>query len=88
MEYKIVEEFLVDIKKEFGEGDKETVKIARLKRLEQKEKMIEKFVQEFKRVARESEYKKRLLVEEFKREINGIIYQRLIKSEWQPSFIE
>ena len=32
--------------------------------------MIEKFVQEFRRVARECEYKERLLVEESKREIN------------------
>ena len=27
-------------------------------------------------------------MEEFKRDINGTICQRLIKSEWQPSFIE
>ena len=34
LKYKIVEEFLVDIKKEFGEEDKEMVKVAELKRLE------------------------------------------------------
>ena len=34
LEYKIVEEFLVDIKKEFGGGDKEGVKVVELKRLE------------------------------------------------------
>ena len=36
--------------------------------------MMEKFVQEFRRVARESGYKRRLLVKEFKKEINTTIY--------------
>jgi len=31
--YKIAEEFLTDIKKEFGGEDKETVKVAELKKL-------------------------------------------------------
>ena len=34
LEYKIVEKFLVDIRKEFGEEDKESVKVAELRRLE------------------------------------------------------
>ena len=34
MEYEIAEEFLADIKKEFGGEDEETVKVAELKRLE------------------------------------------------------
>ena len=44
LEYKIAEEFLADIKKEFRGGDKETVKITKLKRLEQGGKTIEEFV--------------------------------------------
>ena len=78
LEYETIGEFLADIKKEFGGGDKETVKIAKLKRLEQGGRTIKEFVQEFRRVARESKYKGRSLVEEFKRNINRIIYQRLI----------
>jgi len=34
LEYETVEEFLADIRKEFRGGDKESVKIAELKRLE------------------------------------------------------
>ena len=34
MEYETVEEFLAEIRKEFGEGDKELVKVAELRRLE------------------------------------------------------
>ena len=30
LEYKTVGEFLMDIKKEFGEGDKESIKVAEL----------------------------------------------------------
>ena len=73
LEYETVGKFLADIKKEFGGEDKELVKVARLKRIEQGEKIIEKFVQEFRRAARESGYEERLLVEEFKRRINTII---------------
>ena len=73
LEYETTGEFLADLKKEFGGGDKETVKIAELKRLEQRERAIEEFVQEFRRAARDSGYEGRLLVEEFKREINRVI---------------
>ena len=34
LEYKTVGEFLMDIKKEFGEGDKESIKVAELQKLE------------------------------------------------------
>ena len=81
LEYETVGEFLANIRKEFSGGDKESIKVTELKRLEQGEKMIKEFVQKFKRAARESRYKERLLIEEFKREINTIIYWRLIKSE-------
>ena len=66
-------EFLAEIKKEFRERDKKIVKVAKLKGLEQKEKTMEKFAQGFRRAAKESEYKERLLIEEFKREINKTI---------------
>ena len=44
MEYEIAGEFLANIKKEFGKGDKEIVKVAELKRLEQKGRTVEEFV--------------------------------------------
>jgi len=44
LEYKSVEEFLAVIKKEFGREEEELVKVAELKRLEQGERTIEKFV--------------------------------------------
>jgi len=52
LEYETIEEFLTDIRKKFGEGDEESVKVVELKRLEQEGKMMEEFIQEFRRAAR------------------------------------
>ena len=67
LEYETVEEFLAGIRKEFGRGDEELVKVVELRRLEQEGKTMKKFVQELRRTARGSGYEGRLLVEEFKR---------------------
>ena len=74
LEYEIAEEFLADIKKEVGEGNEEMVKIAKLKRLEQRGRIMDEFVQELRKAARESRYEERLLIKEFKREMNRIVY--------------
>ena len=76
VEYESVEEFLTNLKKEFGGGEEESVKAAELRKLEQGGKTMEEFVQEFKRAARGSGYEGRPLVEEFKRGINGGIWGR------------
>ena len=88
LEYKLVGEFLTTIKKEFGEEEEESVKVVELKRLEQREKTIKEFVQEFKRAVRGSGYEGRPLVEEFKREINEAIRKKLIETERPPMSIE
>ena len=44
IEYELAGEFLAEIKKEFGGGEKELMKIAELKRIEQEERVMEKFV--------------------------------------------
>jgi len=88
LEYESVREFLVAIKKEFGEGEEETVKVAELKKLEQGGKMIEEFVQEFRRAARGSEYERCPLIEEFKRRMNATIRRRLMEAEHYSSSIE
>jgi len=60
LSYITVGEFLSDLKEEFGREDDEKIKV------EQDSKIIEKFVQEFRRVVRGSVYKGKLLIEEFK----------------------
>ena len=56
VEYESAEEFLTSLKKKFGGGEEELVKVAELRKLEQGGKMMEEFVQEFKRAARGSRY--------------------------------
>ena len=79
---------MVGLKKEFGGGDKETVKMVELRRLEQGERTMEEFIQEFRRVARGSGYKERPLVEEFNRGINKAIRRKLMEAKRPPSNIE
>ena len=88
VEYESAGEFLAELKKEFGEGDKEAVKVVELKKLEQGGRTMEEFMQEFKRAARESRYERRPLIEKFKREMNGAIRRKLMEAENQPGSIE
>jgi len=88
LEFETVGGFLAEIKKEFGRGEEESVKAAEFRKMEQGGKIMEKFVQEFKRTARGSGYEERPLVQEFKRGMNGVIRRKLIEAENQSSFIE
>jgi len=88
VEYESVEEVLMSLKKELGRGEEELVKAAELRKLEQGGKMMEEFVQEFKRAMRGSGYERRPLVEEFKRGINGGIRRKLMEVENLPASIE
>ena len=88
LEYEIVGEFLTDIRKEFGEGDKEAVKVVELKRLEQGGKTMEEFVQEFRRAARRSRYEGRPLIKEFKRGMSRVIRKKLMEAERPPTNIK
>ena len=88
VEYELAEEFLACLKKEFGGGEEEVVKVVELRRVEQGGKTMEEYIQEFKRIARGSGYKGRPLVEEFKRGMNGGIRRKLMEAENPPASIE
>ena len=88
VEYELAGKFLAEIKKEFGEKDEELVKVAELKKIEQEGRMIEEFVQDFKRVARESGYEGHPLIKKFKQGMNGSIRKKLMEVENQPATIE
>ena len=47
LEYVIVGKFLVDLKREFGRGDNEIIKVPELKKVKQGSRTMEEFVQEF-----------------------------------------
>ena len=79
MEYEKMEKFLIALKKEFSRGEEKSVKTAELRKMEQGGRMMEEFVQEFKKAVRGSGYEGRPLMEEFKRGINRGIRRKLIK---------
>jgi len=82
LSYTTVEEFLLDLKKEFGRRDDKIMKVAELKKIEQEDKIMKEFVQKSKRIAQESIYEGRPLVKEFKKSINRVIRQKLMESEY------
>ena len=88
IEYESAGEFLIGLKKEFGGEDKEAVKVVELRRLEQRGRTMEEFVQDFRRAVRGSGYKRRPLVEKFKRGINQTIRRKLIETERPSTSIE
>jgi len=87
VQFVSVGDFLSELKRKFGGGDNVLTKIAKLKRGEQEEKVIEEFVQEFRKVAKESRYERRALVGKFKRKMNKIIRIKLIEAERSPRSI-
>ena len=72
---------MIEIRKEFRGGDKESTKVAKLKSSEQGEKTIEEVVQEFRRAVRGSRYKGYPLIEEFKWGINVTIRRKLMETK-------
>ena len=62
----IIEEFLSDLKEEFRRGNNKMIKVIELKKVEQGSRIIEEFVQEFRKVVKRSRYERRQLVEKFK----------------------
>ena len=88
VEYETAEEFLTSLRKEFGRGEEEAVKVVELRRIEQGGKTMEEFVQEFKRAVRGSGYEGRPLIEEFKRGMNGGIRRKLMEVENPLTSIE
>lgn len=88
LEYVIVRKFLVDLKRKFSRGDIEIMKMAKFKKVEQGNRTMEEYVQEFRRVVRGSRYKGKPLVEEFEKEMNGKIRRKLIEVEYSTKSIE
>jgi len=83
-----VEQLFTKIKNDFGETLEEERKIEQLRTIEQGGRTCDKYVQEFKKVARGSGYEGRPLIEEFKRGLSGAIRKKLAEAEELPFTIE
>ena len=80
-EVESVEQLFTKIRNDFGETLEEKRKIEQLRTIKQEEKTCNKYMQEFKKVARESSYERRPLIEEFKKELNRSIRRKLVEAE-------
>ena len=88
LEVKTVEELFSKMKNEFRETVEEEKKIEQLRTIEQGERTCNKYVQEFKKVVRRSNYKGQPLIEEFKRGLSRALRRKLAEMESPPSTIE
>ena len=86
-EVELAEQLFAKIRNNFGEILEEERKIEQLRTIEQRGRICNEYVQEFKKVARRSGYEGRPLIEEFKRGLNGAIRRKLAKAEEPPTTI-
>jgi len=87
LEVESVEQLFTKIKNDFGETLEKKRKIEQLRTIEQGGRTCDKYMQEFKKVTRESGYERRPLIEEFKRGLNGAIRRKLAEAEELPTTI-
>jgi len=80
-EVETVEQLFTKIRNNFGKTSEEERKIEQLRTIEQGGRTYNEYVQEFKKVARESSYEGRPLIEEFKRGLSGAIRRKLAEAE-------
>ena len=76
------------MRNKFGETEEEKRKIEQLRTIEQEGKTCNKYVQEFRKVARGSSYKGRPLIKKFKRGLRGMLRRKLAEAETPPSTIK
>ena len=86
-EVESVEQLFTEIRNSFEETSKEERKIEQLRTIEQGKRIYNEYVQEFEKVARGSGYKRRPLIEEFKRGLNRSIRRKLAEAEEPPTTI-
>jgi len=80
-EVELVEQLFTKIRNDFGEILKKERLIEQLRTIEQGRRTCDEYVQKFKKVTRRSGYKRRPLIEEFKRGLNGAIRRKLAEVE-------
>jgi len=87
LEVESAEQLFAKIRNDFGKTLEEERKIEQLRTIEQRGRTYNEYVQEFKKVARGSGYKKRPLIKEFKQGLNGAIRRKLAEAEEPPTTI-
>jgi len=86
-EVKSAKQLFAKIRNDFGETSEKEKKIEQLRTIEQGGRTCNEYIQEFKKVTRGSSYKRRPLIKEFKRGLNGAIRRKLAEAEELPTTI-
>ena len=86
-EVETTEELFTKIRNEFRKTTEEERKIEQLRTIEQEGRSCDKYVQEFKKIARGNDYERKPLIKEFKRGLNGAIRRKLVEAESLPTTI-
>ena len=87
-EIEMAEELFGKMRNKFGEMVEEERKIEQLRTIKQGGRTCHEYVQEFKKVVRESSYKGWPLIKEFKRGLSRVLRRKLVEAENPPSTIE
>ena len=87
LEVESAEQLFAKIRNDFGKTLEEERKIEQLRTIEQRGRTYNEYVQEFKKVARGSGYKRRPLIKEFKQGLNRAIRRKLAEAEEPPTTI-
>ena len=87
-EVKTAEELFSKTRNKFEETAEEKRKVEQLRTIEQRGRTYNEYVQEFKKIARGSRYKKQPLIEEFKRGLSRRIRRKLVEAKSSLCTIE
>jgi len=87
LEVELAKQLFAKIRNDFGETSEKERKIEQLRTIEQEGRTCNKYVQEFKKVARGSSYERRPLIKEFKQGLNEAIRRKLTEAEEPPTTI-
>ena len=85
---ELAKQLFMKIRNDFGEMLEKERKIEQLQTIEQGRRTCDKYVQEFKKVAKRSSYEGRPLIEEFKRGLNRAIKRKLAEAKEPLTTIE
>ena len=88
LEIEMAEELFSKMRNKFGKTAEKERKIEQLRIIKQGGRTCDKYIQEFKKMTRESSYKGWPLIEEFKRELSRMLRRKLTEVENPLSTIE
>ena len=87
-EVEMAEKLFKKMRNEFEKTEEEERKIEQLRTIEQGNRIYNKYIQQFKKITRESRYERWPFIEEFKRGLNRGIKKKLAETKSPSSSIE